>query len=79
MFLDENWILFPDVASNENDKDHGWICIPNEEKGIIWVPPMYRKNLWRPQNSIIISPDGYTKISLKDCVYGEKWAECYDG
>ncbi|KAE9384327.1 hypothetical protein BT96DRAFT_756112, partial [Gymnopus androsaceus JB14] len=51
----------------------GWINFPNNPHGIIWVPPQFRKALWRPQNTCIISLAGFTKISLEDCVYGEDW------
>ncbi|KAE9396146.1 hypothetical protein BT96DRAFT_861185 [Gymnopus androsaceus JB14] len=56
----------------------GWINFPNNPHGIIWVPPQFRKALWRPQNTCIISLAGFTKISLEDCVYGEDWIKCVD-
>jgi len=41
------------------------------------VPLTFSQTLWRAQNTLIISKDGYTKISFKEIVFWEKWAQCY--
>ncbi|KAE9384199.1 hypothetical protein BT96DRAFT_892566, partial [Gymnopus androsaceus JB14] len=56
----------------------GWIIFPHLPHGIIWIPPQFRKLLWRPQNTCIISRTGYNKISFEDCVYGEEWFHCIE-
>ncbi|KAE9383988.1 WD40 repeat-like protein, partial [Gymnopus androsaceus JB14] len=56
----------------------GWIIFPRLPHGIIWIPPQFRKLLWRPQNTCIISRTGYNKISFEDCVYGEEWFHCIE-
>ncbi|KAE9390281.1 WD40 repeat-like protein, partial [Gymnopus androsaceus JB14] len=33
----------------------GWIIFPHLPHGIIWIPPQFRKMLWRPHNICIIS------------------------
>ncbi|KAF5370290.1 hypothetical protein D9758_006970 [Tetrapyrgos nigripes] len=57
--------------------DDGWVHFPNISHGIVWIPPQFRPLLWRPQNSHIISRQGYTMIDLSECVYGEDWAKCW--
>ncbi|THU86869.1 WD40 repeat-like protein [Dendrothele bispora CBS 962.96] len=55
----------------------GWVsCPPNPQK-IFWIPPDFSHSLLTPQNPVIISRYGYTKISFDNCVYGEDWAQCY--
>ncbi|KIK50632.1 hypothetical protein GYMLUDRAFT_252817 [Collybiopsis luxurians FD-317 M1] len=74
------------VASFNNDNNHenwtltddGWIKFPGNPNPIVWIPPSYRKHLWTPGTKCIISSDGYTKLSFRDCVYGENWARCIE-
>ncbi|KIK52253.1 hypothetical protein GYMLUDRAFT_251391 [Collybiopsis luxurians FD-317 M1] len=74
------------VASFNNDNKHenwtltddGWIKFPGNPNPIVWIPPSYRKHLWTPGTKCIISSDGYTKLSFRDCVYGENWARCIE-
>ncbi|KAE9390362.1 WD40 repeat-like protein [Gymnopus androsaceus JB14] len=56
----------------------GWIISPNCPHGIIWIPPQFRRHLWRPWNTCIISQAGYTKLSFEGCVYGEDWFQCIE-
>ncbi|KAE9383358.1 WD40 repeat-like protein, partial [Gymnopus androsaceus JB14] len=68
------WYLPRHVAHNHwHLSSDGWIIFPHLPHGIIWIPPQFRKLLWRPQNTCIISRTGYNKISFEDCVYGEEW------
>ncbi|KAE9384028.1 WD40 repeat-like protein, partial [Gymnopus androsaceus JB14] len=74
-----NWCLPRHVAHNHwHLSSDGWIIFPHLPHGIIWIPPQFRKPLWRPQNTCIISQTGYTKISLEYCVYGEEWFHCIE-
>ena len=50
---------------------NGWIKISNCAHNIIWIPPPFRRVLWRPQDTCIISCNGYHKSSFEGCVYGE--------
>ncbi|KAE9403383.1 WD40 repeat-like protein [Gymnopus androsaceus JB14] len=59
-----------------NLSSDGWIIFPNCPYGIIWIPPQFRRPLWRPQNLCIISQVGYTKLSFADHVYGKEWFHC---
>ncbi|KAE9383476.1 hypothetical protein BT96DRAFT_45892 [Gymnopus androsaceus JB14] len=63
----ESWFLSSD----------GWVCYPYDPNGIVWIPPQYRKLLWRPKNTCIISRYGFTKLSLDACVYGTNWMQCF--
>ncbi|THU87618.1 WD40 repeat-like protein [Dendrothele bispora CBS 962.96] len=57
--------------------DDGWIYFPNNKEGIVWIPPQFRENFWSEETLLIISKAGYNKVSFRDCVYGENWAQCY--
>ncbi|KAF5362588.1 hypothetical protein D9757_013311 [Collybiopsis confluens] len=57
----------------------GWIKLPSNPEPVVWIPPRYRRNLWTPRTTCIISRHGYTKLSLEDCVYGQEWAKCIEG
>ncbi|KAF5350343.1 hypothetical protein D9758_012800 [Tetrapyrgos nigripes] len=59
--------------------DEGWVHFPSQSSGIVWIPPQFRELLWRAENTLIISRQGYNKILFDECVYGENWAQCYDG
>ncbi|THU96216.1 hypothetical protein K435DRAFT_966063 [Dendrothele bispora CBS 962.96] len=56
----------------------GWICDRNNNE-LVWIPPAYRQPRRQPQNSCIISKNGFSKYNLTNLVYGERWAECYNG
>ncbi|KAE9403395.1 hypothetical protein BT96DRAFT_489732 [Gymnopus androsaceus JB14] len=62
--------------NNWNLSSDGWITFPNCPYGIIWIPPQFRRPLWRPQNLCIISQVGYTKLSFSDCVFDKEWFHC---
>ena len=71
MILDLDWSL----------SDDGWIHFPNEENGIVWIPPQFRKNICSEarETLLIISHDGPNRVPFNDCVYGENWAKCFAG
>ncbi|KAE9403149.1 WD40 repeat-like protein [Gymnopus androsaceus JB14] len=71
-------IEFLEAHNNWNLSSDGWITLPNCPYGIIWIPPQFRKLLWRPRNLCIISQLGYTKLSFKNCVYGAEWFHCIE-
>ncbi|KAF5334716.1 hypothetical protein D9758_017351 [Tetrapyrgos nigripes] len=58
------------------DKD-GWIQFPGIHCGIIWIQPQYCPTLCTPQNLVIISRKGCTKLSFDEVVYGKDWAQCF--
>ncbi|KAF5367750.1 hypothetical protein D9758_009864 [Tetrapyrgos nigripes] len=58
------------------DKD-GWIRFPGIHSGIVWIQPEYRPTLCTPQNFIIISQKGCTKLCFDEVVYGKDWAQCF--
>jgi len=55
----------------------GWIYLPNVNTGIVWIPEQYRKNLIADETLVMISVDGYNRISFVNCVYGEDWHKCW--
>ena len=69
LILDLDWSL----------SDDGWIHFPNEEKGIVWIPPQFRKNICAENTLLVISKDGPNRVLLEDCVYGGNWAQCFAG
>ncbi|KAF5331511.1 hypothetical protein D9758_018596 [Tetrapyrgos nigripes] len=58
------------------DKD-GWIQFPGIHCGIVWIQPQYCTTLCTPQNPVIISRKGCTKLSFDAVVYGKDWAQCF--
>lgn len=57
------------------DED-GWIC-GNEGELLMWIPPVYRKNLHRPSN-IWIAGKNETRLDLSKFVHGCGWKSCID-
>ncbi|KAF5343672.1 hypothetical protein D9758_014687 [Tetrapyrgos nigripes] len=55
----------------------GWIRFPGIDCGIVWIPHEYRPTLCTPQNPIIISQKGCTRLSFDKVVYGRDWAQCF--
>src|ERR1700761_6176071 len=72
------FLKFPIEHENCTLTDDGWIKFPGNPNPIVWIPPSYRKCLWTPGTKCIISSDGYTKLSFRECVYGENWANCIE-
>ncbi|KAE9406054.1 hypothetical protein BT96DRAFT_279269 [Gymnopus androsaceus JB14] len=66
------------ACNNWHLSSDGWITFPNSHNGIIWIPSQFRRLLWRPQNTCIISRKGYTELSFEDCVYGDEWFHCVE-
>ncbi|KIK66251.1 hypothetical protein GYMLUDRAFT_218382 [Collybiopsis luxurians FD-317 M1] len=66
--------------SNNNTKwtlkDDGWIEFTDNLNPIVWVPPQFRHFLWTPLTMCIISRNGYTQFSFRNCVYGDNWTTC---
>ncbi|KAJ4479266.1 hypothetical protein J3R30DRAFT_3670085 [Lentinula aciculospora] len=65
--------------SKDNDwklASDGWILVQNIP--IVWIPPQFRKLLWTPRTTCIISQNGYSRFTFKDCVVGEKWTRCIE-
>ncbi|KAF5344466.1 hypothetical protein D9758_014162 [Tetrapyrgos nigripes] len=58
------------------DKD-GWIQFPGIHCGIVWIQPQYCTTLCTPQNPVIISRKGCTKLSFDEVVYGKDWAQWF--
>ena len=57
---------------------NGWIYFPHVKEGIIWIPEQYRINLIADETLLVISREGYNRILLENCVYGEDWHKCWD-
>ncbi|KAJ3916525.1 quinon protein alcohol dehydrogenase-like superfamily [Lentinula edodes] len=58
---------------------NGWLYfLDNQTTPIIWIPPLFRRNLWTNRTRFIISRNGYIKLSFKDLVYGDKWTQCIE-
>jgi WD40 repeat protein len=53
----------------------GWIDFGGEM--LVWVPSTIGNILLSPHNTLIISRDGFAKISFVRCKLGPLWQECY--
>ncbi|KAJ7592922.1 quinon protein alcohol dehydrogenase-like superfamily [Mycena floridula] len=52
----------------------GWIMTP--EGGLLfWVPPVYRQNLYRPSNTVVIGKDAL-RLDFSEFVHGQDWIRC---
>jgi hypothetical protein len=45
---------------------------------MFWVPPWRRNGLYIPRNTLVICPDGTTKLDLSRFVHGTEWTNCID-
>ncbi|KAF7363053.1 WD40 repeat-like protein [Mycena venus] len=55
----------------------GWI-LNAQSQLIIWIPPWLRDGLYLPQNSLVISASGTTKLDFSQFVHGTSWEDCMD-
>ena len=55
----------------------GWIQFPHQDHGIVWIPTQFRNTVVADETHLVISVQGYSKISLLDCVHGRDWFECW--
>jgi len=69
----KNDVDFTDHSVIDNE---GWICGSKGEL-LMWIPPMYREDLHRP-NTIWISGGHETRLDLSNFVHGNSWATCID-
>jgi WD40 repeat protein len=53
----------------------GWIC-GEENELILWVPPLHRPYLFRP-NTVWIAGKDRTELDLSDFVHGSNWVTVY--
>ncbi|KAJ7121439.1 WD40 repeat-like protein [Mycena epipterygia] len=70
-----------DSSANEPHGDYrlhdGWV--QNSAGDLMfWVPPWLRDGLYLPQNSLVISVRGTTKLDLNQFVHGTEWQNCID-
>ncbi|KAH9942069.1 hypothetical protein B0H21DRAFT_529688, partial [Amylocystis lapponica] len=57
------------------DLHNGWILGENQEL-LLWIPPIYRKGLWHPRNTLIIGT-AITKLDFSHFVHGTSWVKCH--
>ncbi|KAJ7121465.1 WD40 repeat-like protein [Mycena epipterygia] len=55
----------------------GWV-LNSAGDLMFWVPPWLRGGLYLPQNSLVISARGKTKLDLSQFVHGTEWQKCID-
>nr|KAJ7592999.1 hypothetical protein C8J56DRAFT_487733 [Mycena floridula] len=60
---------------DESEIINGWVMTRNSGL-LFWVPPVYRANLWRPSNTLIIGQD-VLRLNLEDFVHGKDWMQCH--
>jgi WD40 repeat protein len=56
----------------------GWAMGENDEL-LFWIPPDLRPGLWRPDNTMVISPGPTAKLDYTRFKYGRDWTKCCDG
>ncbi|KAF7346977.1 WD40 repeat-like protein [Mycena venus] len=55
----------------------GWI-LNAQSQLMLWIPPWLRDGLYLPQNSLVMSASGTTKLDFSRFVHGTSWEECID-
>ncbi|KAF7360002.1 WD40 repeat-like protein [Mycena venus] len=65
--------LFEDGSSFAD----GWILTAQSQL-ILWIPPWLRDGLYLPQDSLVISASGTSRLDLTQFVHGASWEECMD-
>ncbi|KAJ6526390.1 hypothetical protein B0H19DRAFT_1275748 [Mycena capillaripes] len=57
--------------------DDGWV-VNSAGQLMFWVPPWLRDGLYFPRNTLVICPEGTTKLEFSRFVHGTEWQKCID-
>ena len=55
--------------------DDGWVLGQADEL-LFWVPPVLRRGLYQPRNTLVIIDEITTQLDLTSFVHGEAWSRC---
>ncbi|KAI0037430.1 hypothetical protein FA95DRAFT_121336, partial [Auriscalpium vulgare] len=58
--------------------EHGWSHCGDSQL-LMWVPPLHRHSLHRPNNIWISTPHQETRLDLLNFVHGRDWVKCSAG
>ncbi|KAG9100798.1 hypothetical protein FS749_012731 [Ceratobasidium sp. UAMH 11750] len=65
-----------DVHANWSVNSDGWV-VAEDHKLLVWTPFGVENVLLKPENTLLISTEGWLRLDFSSAMLGELWPQCY--